>query len=244
MGPKVDRSRARKHDSDRLIHIGNPAAPVKIRAAQRPGVACARRHPYHPACQLQGTVAIIPPKLTEENNALKLSLPPAVVQWDQGISAGRAELPGPAKLFWKAVTCGGYSELWGIIYLALLFWPGGSARPLALQLILGEALGLSILIPLRYLFRRERPTTKRPSVLPIPWERYSFPSSHAIRSQTCAWVLALNLSPWGFVAVPMAFLVAWSRVVLRRHYPSDIAVGSMIGIYCGIAARLIFPALP
>ena len=102
-----------------------------------------------------------------------------------------------------------------------------------------ELCGLAVLIPVRYLFRRQRPVAKKPGPLPIPWERYSFPSSHALRSQCTAVVLALNFPLLWFVAVPLAWLVAWSRVVLRRHYAFDVLIGVVVGFACGLAACLL-----
>jgi undecaprenyl-diphosphatase len=140
-----------------------------------------------------------------------------------------------AGLFWRAVTAAGYAELWGPVYAALLCWPGGGPRLLGLQLLAAEVCGLAVLVPLRYLFRRERPVVKKPGPIPIPWERFSFPSSHAIRSQCAAVVLAINYPILWPVAVPAAVLVAWSRVILRRHFPSDVVTGVVIGALCGLA---------
>ena len=170
---------------------------------------------------------------------MKLSLPDGIVAWDRKVTEGLAE-PGPsARLFWKSVTVGGYGEVWGLVYVALLFWPGGGARLLGVQLLSAELCGLAVLIPVRYLFRRQRPVGKKPGPLPIPWERYSFPSSHAIRSQCTAVVLALNFPLLWFVAVPLALLVAWSRVVLRRHFAFDVVIGVVVGFGCGLAACLL-----
>jgi undecaprenyl-diphosphatase len=151
-------------------------------------------------------------------------------------------VPGPgAHLFWRLVTGGGYGEIWGPIYLALIVWPPG--RLLGLQLLAAELLGLAVLIPLRYVFRRPRPVAKKPGPVPVPWERYSFPSSHALRATEAAAVLGVNF-PWvWFVALPLALLVAWSRVVLRRHYTSDAVAGVVIGLACGLVAAALVPVL-
>ena len=167
---------------------------------------------------------------------MQLSLPAGIVSWDHNLT--RAETaPGPTgRLLWKVVTFGGYAELWGVVYLTLLLWPGGITRPLGARLLAAEILCLAILIPLRYMFRRERPTPKKPGPVPIPWERYSFPSSHALRSQSAAVVLAVSFPMLWFVSVPLALLVGWSRVPLRRHFPSDVLVGTIVGFACGLLA--------
>ena len=46
--------------------------------------------------------------------------------------------------------------------------------------------------------------------------------------QTCA--LPICYVPWmAVLLVPFAVLVAASRVVLGLHYPSDVAVGALLG---------------
>jgi membrane-associated phospholipid phosphatase len=46
-------------------------------------------------------------------------------------------------------------------------------------------------------------------------------------------LLGMN-RPLGLLATLYAFLVVWSRMELNRHFPSDVLVGSIIGIYCGV----------
>ncbi|UCG33682.1 MAG: phosphatase PAP2 family protein [Phycisphaerales bacterium] len=170
-----------------------------------------------------------------------MRFPDSITALDHRIT-GSLPVPGRAVgLFWKLVTCGGYGEIWGPVYLALIVWP--ASRLLGLQLLAAEALGLAVLIPLRYSLRRPRPVAKKPGPVPVPWERYSFPSSHALRATEAAAVMAVNF-PWLWpVALPLALLVAWSRVVLRRHYTSDAVVGILLGLACGLLAATLVPTL-
>jgi membrane-associated phospholipid phosphatase len=61
----------------------------------------------------------------------------------------------------------------------------------------------------------------------------SFPSGHAAADFGAAFALLMVKRPLGFLALLFAFAVAWARMELNRHYPSDVAVGSAIGIYFG-----------
>jgi len=40
--------------------------------------------------------------------------------------------------------------------------------------------------------------------------------------------------PLGLLTTAVALGVVWARMELYRHYPSDVVVGSIIGIYFGL----------
>ena len=62
----------------------------------------------------------------------------------------------------------------------------------------------------------------------------SFPSGHA--ASTFGMGIALLMSEWrlGARTTLIAASVVWARLELGRHYPSDVLVGSIIGIYFGL----------
>ncbi len=62
----------------------------------------------------------------------------------------------------------------------------------------------------------------------------SFPSGHAAAVFGTAISLLFVCRPLGIVTTIYALAVVWARMELNRHYPSDVAVGSVIGIYFGI----------
>ena len=62
----------------------------------------------------------------------------------------------------------------------------------------------------------------------------SFPSGHAAAVFGAATALLITQRAWGLITLAYAFLVVWARLELYRHYPSDIAVGSIIGICFGL----------
>lgn len=63
------------------------------------------------------------------------------------------------------------------------------------------------------------------------------PSNHALNGFAVAAFLTLVLRRriWGGILFAIAVLVALSRVYLAKHYPSQIAVGAMIGTLWGLA---------
>ena len=73
---------------------------------------------------------------------------------------------------------------------------------------------------------------------------FSFPSGHATNSFACAWVLFRGLKKrWGIPALILAILIAFSRLYVGVHYPTDIIVGVAIGICAAEVARAIVNAL-
>ncbi|MCE0499097.1 MAG: phosphatase PAP2 family protein [Methylacidiphilales bacterium] len=62
----------------------------------------------------------------------------------------------------------------------------------------------------------------------------SFPSGHAAAVFGTAAALLVTDLPLGIATTLFALLVIWARMEDYRHYPSDVLVGSAIGIYFGL----------
>ena len=68
---------------------------------------------------------------------------------------------------------------------------------------------------------------------------FSFPSGHTSSSFAAATALSTHGRSWGIPAYILAVLIAFSRLYLYVHFPSDVLVGAVVGIICGILARLV-----
>ncbi|MET9467537.1 phosphatase PAP2 family protein [Streptomyces sp. NPDC006544] len=58
---------------------------------------------------------------------------------------------------------------------------------------------------------------------------WSFPSNHATIAGAAAVALALAVRRLALLAVPLALLMAFSRVFVGVHYPHDVALGLLLG---------------
>lgn len=100
-----------------------------------------------------------------------------------------------------------------------------------LGLLLGE-------IALKNIICRPRPFQEMPeiSLLIPPPSGYSFPSGHSCASFAAATIIFLKDKRPGTAALALAALIAFSRVFLFVHYPTDVLAGSLLGVLCALAA--------
>lgn len=68
---------------------------------------------------------------------------------------------------------------------------------------------------------------------------FSFPSGHASASFAAAAALFAYDKKWGAGALVLAALIAFSRLYLYVHYPSDVFAGTLLGILFGAMAYYI-----
>jgi membrane-associated phospholipid phosphatase len=86
---------------------------------------------------------------------------------------------------------------------------------------------------LNYTVKRPRPFTTYPEIEKATKAiSPSFPSGHASGAFALATSLSLAYPKWYVIAPSFtwAFAVAWSRMHLGVHYPSDVLIGMLIGI--------------
>ena len=122
------------------------------------------------------------------------------------------------------------------LWLLLLLRGGKQGRIAALMLIpsftLSDQLNSSYL---KFIFDRPRPCHVLTDVqLLVPCgSGYSFPSSHAVNNLAAAVVLSHFLPRWSWAFYTFASLMAFSRLYVGVHYPSDVLGGALIGLGCG-----------
>ncbi len=68
---------------------------------------------------------------------------------------------------------------------------------------------------------------------------FSFPSGHSSASFAASVAIFCNNKKYGTFALILALLIAFSRLYLYLHFPSDVLAGSIIGSVCGYISYLI-----
>ena len=66
---------------------------------------------------------------------------------------------------------------------------------------------------------------------------FAFPSGHTLASVGAATALTLYHRRWGAAALTLAGIIAFSRLYLFVHYPTDVAAGALLGVALAFAAR-------
>lgn len=125
----------------------------------------------------------------------------------------------------------GDGPLWYLLIALLPIRYGAPALRPAIAMALTGGLGVALYALLKRLFVRERPFVNHPAIeLGVaPLDRYSFPSGHTLHAVAFAWQACAHFPELAWVLVPLAVLIAASRVVLGLHYPSDVLAGAAIG---------------
>jgi len=142
----------------------------------------------------------------------------------------------PRRVFQIASRLGN-GVIWYVLILALPLLYGAAALKPAIAMALTGALGVAIYTLLKRLFVRERPFITHAAIdqAAAPLDRYSFPSGHTLHAVSFAWQACAHFPELAWVLLPLAALIAGSRVVLGLHYPSDVLAGAVIG---GVLAEL------
>ena len=122
---------------------------------------------------------------------------------------------------------------WFWIALAVLCLIWKKHRRCGMNIAMGLILcGLFGNILLKHLAARSRPcwiNTNIDMLIAIPTD-YSFPSGHTLHSFIGAISLWKTDRRMGYAALPLAVLIAFSRLYLYVHFPTDILGGAILGI--------------
>lgn len=124
--------------------------------------------------------------------------------------------------------------LWLAVAAVLLF--SEKNRKCGITMLLGLLSGVLVgNLLLKNLVERSRPCWINTSVamlVSIPRD-YSFPSGHTLASFIAATVLLYYDKRMGIPALLIAVLIAFSRLYLYVHFPTDVLAGMLLGIFLG-----------
>lgn len=136
------------------------------------------------------------------------------------------------------------SSLWmaplALFFLSLVIVGKSRARlyvvSALLTLFLTELFVSAVLKPV---IARPRPCSTLPDVRLVGGctKSFSMPSGHGANAFGQALLLGLTYPPTLPLALPVAGLVALSRVSDGKHYPSDVALGGIVGVLVALGVR-------
>lgn len=140
--------------------------------------------------------------------------------------------------------------IWIIVSVILLFHRGHRRTGMVMAAAL--LMGLVICnLGMKPLFQRIRPYDYqlqhygRVIALLIEAETdFSFPSGHTIASFEAATVLLLRNKKWGVPALILAVVIAFSRLYLYVHYPTDVLCSVILGVAIGYAGNALADKIP
>lgn len=161
-----------------------------------------------------------------------MSLDQSILYWiHDNLSCGVLDMLMP-----KLTLLGSGGAIW--LLAAAIMLCEKKYRRQGVILLAGLAAGVLVgNVCLKNLIARPRPCWLDDSVkllIPIPTD-YSFPSGHTLSSVIGATVLTKTNRRFGWAAIPLAAIIAFSRLYLFVHYPSDILAGAVLGVAIGLA---------
>lgn len=134
-------------------------------------------------------------------------------------------------------------EVWILLALILLCFKKTRKAGVAM----GIAMACGYLIGnmgLKNLFARTRPyDVTEVKLLVAKLHDFSFPSGHTLVSFEAATALWYYHRKWGVAALALATLIAYSRLYLFVHYPTDVLAGALLGIGIGLGACCVINRL-
>lgn len=139
----------------------------------------------------------------------------------------------------KITHLGDAGLIWIILAIALIITKKYRTHGLVMLI----ALGIGVLIgnvALKNIVSRPRPSwldQSIPLLIANPTD-YSFPSGHALASVIGATSLIFANRKFAWFAVPLAFLIAFSRLYLFVHFPTDIIASTLLGIIIACLAMV------
>lgn len=149
------------------------------------------------------------------------------------------------KIMVAITSLGNAGILWIVLAAVLLIIPKTRKAGLCMAI----ALILDLLITnclLKNLVARTRPydvANFTDLIVKKPTD-YSFPSGHTAASFTAVTALFMRKEKLlGSIACVVAVLIAFSRMYLYVHFPTDILGGIVVGIVAGVAAGLILKVI-
>ena len=128
----------------------------------------------------------------------------------------------------------------GTLWIALILLLNKKYRKTGILAVVSLAIcSLVVNIILKPLIHRPRPFTEIADIILLikTPKDYSFPSGHTAASFVMIFVFFRHIKKYFIPVFVTGILIAFSRMYLSVHYPSDILAGLIIGTFSGLAGE-------
>lgn len=141
----------------------------------------------------------------------------------------------------KFVSSMGDGYVWMIIIAVMYAFTDVSVSWLAVGLT-AFAIELTCYKLIKQSTTRQRPYKVNTNILNliVPQDEYSFPSGHTAAATVAAMLFSAAFPVLIPLCAVMTVLIGLSRVYLGVHYPSDVLMGFVLGVFSFTAANSIF----
>jgi undecaprenyl-diphosphatase len=132
-----------------------------------------------------------------------------------------------------------HGEIWVALSIILMINKNTKIRRLGISVVIALALGTMLGNQmLKNIIERSRPIGEEFGfnfIINLP-KSYSFPSGHTTSSFAAFGAFLFGKERYKYWTLSLAALIAFSRIYLHVHYPSDVLGGIILGLFCGWAA--------
>ena len=165
-----------------------------------------------------------------------------ILSFDEALLLGFRRFHSPVRTtIARLLTRAGDASTWTAVGLALLATRTTLGTHLGLRLATATLGATALSQTLKRSLGRARPDVSIAGFEPLAAnpDRFSFPSGHTAAAFAVAVAFAGEPASLGPLALLLATGIGLSRVYLGAHYPLDVAAGGILGVFAGIAARLL-----
>lgn len=146
--------------------------------------------------------------------------------------------------YFRLVSRLGDGAMWYALLIFLPAWMGRSAVLPTTHIALTALAGVIAYKCIKGSTMRERPFASHSQLQAAtqPLDRYSFPSGHTLQATLFLVMLGHYFPDIAMALLPFGLSVAASRVILGLHYPSDVAVGALLGYALARGSLMVWAA--